>query len=140
MWRSKKFIIGLLAVILLVSASLGGVALAQDNEEDSQPAATLNAVWDKVATILQDEGVNITSDQLQNAVAKAQEQMRTEALENFLQKLVEKEKITQEEADQYLEWWLAKPDVSFGFGFRGHSGFRGIGGMRGWGGPCFPTQ
>ena len=140
MWRSKKFIIGLLAVILLVSASLGGVALAQENEEDSQPETSLNAVWDKVVIILQEEGVNITSEQLRDAVAKAQEQMRTEALENFLKKLVEEDRLTQEEADQYLEWRLAKPDVSFGFGFRGHGGFRGMGGMRGWGGLCFPTQ
>ena len=140
MWRSKKFIIGLLAVVLLISASLGGVALAQENEEDSQPAATLDDIWDKVATILQDEGVNITSEQLQDAVAKAREQMRTEALENFLNKLVEEDKITQDEADQYLEWWLAKPDVSFGYGFRGHGSFRVMGGVRGWGGPCLPTR
>lgn len=140
MWRSKNFITGLLAIILLVSASIGGVALAQDDEEDSQPAATFDAVWDKVATILQDEGVDITSEQLQDAFSSAQEQMRTEALENYLQKLVEEDRITQEEADRYLEWRLAKPDVSFGFGLRGHGGFRGTGGMRGWGGPCFPAQ
>jgi len=140
MWRSKKFIIGLLATVVLVSASIGGVALAQDNEEDSQPEAHLEALWDKVAQILQDEGINITSEQLKDAFSQAQGQMRTEAMENYLKKLVEEGRLSQEEADEYLKWWQAKPDGPAIFGFRGHGGFRCMGGMRGWGGPCIPTQ
>ncbi len=140
MWRSKKLIIGLVATTLLVSACIGGVALAQENEEESQSEAPINTLWDKVATILQDDGVNITSEQLQTAFSEAQEQLRTEALQNRLEELVAEGKITQEQADEYLKWMEAKPDVPLDFGFHGRGGFRGMGGMRGWGGPCIPTE
>jgi len=63
-----------------------------------------------------------------------------EALENYLQSLVEQEKITQAQADEYLNWWQSKPDVPLQFGFHGHGGFRGMGGMRGFGWPCPPTE
>jgi len=141
MWRSKKFIIGLIATVLLVSASIGGVALAQTgDEEESQLEAAINTLWDKVATILQDDGVNITSEQLKDAFSQAQSEIRNEALKTWLQSMVAQDKITQEQADDYIKWIEAKPDVPFGFGFKAHGGFRGMGGMRGWGRLCIPTQ
>jgi hypothetical protein len=42
--------------------------------------------------------------------------MQDEAPQNWLQKLVDEDKITQEEADQYLEWWQARPNITFGLG------------------------
>lgn len=140
MWRSKKFIFGLLATVLLVSASIGGVALAQENEEDSQPEAPINTLWDKVATILQDDGVNVTSEQLKDAFRQAQGQIQNEALKTWLQSLVEEGRITQQQADDYLKWIEAKPDTPLGFGFKGRGGFQRMGRIRGWGGPCIPTQ
>ncbi|MFC1932984.1 hypothetical protein ACFLXU_05080 [Chloroflexota bacterium] len=130
MWRSKKFIvIALLATVLLVG-SIGGIALAADEEDSSQP----DTILDRVAEILVEEGVDITSEQLEDAFTEAQSEMRDEAMKNRLQNLVDQGKLSQDEADEYLEWQQARPDVSFGFGFRGDGGFRGHGGMRGFGG------
>ena len=141
MWRSKKsIIIGVLATVLVAGACIGGVALAQDSEDDSQPIATINTLWDKVATILQNEGVNVTSEQLKEAFTQAGKEIQSEALQNYLQNLVEQGKINQEQADEYFEWWQAKPDAPIGFGFGGRARFPGMGGFRGWGGPCLPVQ
>jgi hypothetical protein len=143
MWRRKKFVIlGLLAAVLIAGASIGGIALAQGNgtEDDSQPTLVTSTLWDKVATILQDDGVNVTSEQLQNAFKEAQGQIQTEALQNRLNKLVAEDKITQEEADEYLKWLESRPDIANKLGTGGHFRFFGIGGMRGWGGLCIPTK
>lgn len=34
-----------------------------------------------------------------------------EALDRYLQNLVDEGKITEEEADQYKQWWQARPDM-----------------------------
>lgn len=135
MWRSKKFIIiVLLATIVALAGTMGGIALAQENGDDSQP----ETIFDRVTAVLVDEGVNITAEQLKDAFAQVQGDIRTEAMEKFLDKLVEEEKITQGEADEYLQWWGERPDVPFGFGFEGGIGFRGMHRMRGFGGLCLP--
>ncbi len=144
MWRRKKFVIlGLLAAILLAGASIGGIALAQGNEseDDSQPASTVDTFWDRIAGILQEDGVIVTADQLKNAVKEAQEQAITDALKKRLDKLVADDEITQDEADEYLEWFESKPDIANKVSPRiGHFRFFGFGGMRGWGGSCIPKN
>ena len=139
MWRSKKFILATVLGAVLLAGSIGGIALAQTENGDSDQPTTL---FDRVTAILVDKGVDITSEQLKDAFTQAQSQMRTEALQNRLKGLVDQDKITQGEADQYLEWWQLRPDVPVGFGLRGHGGFRGMGGMRGmpgFYGPRAPT-
>ena len=136
MWRSKKFIvIALLATVLLVG-SIGGIALAADEEDSSQP----DTILDRVAEILVEEGINVTSEQLSDAFTQAKSEMRDEAMKNRLQNLVDQDKLSQDEADEYLEWWQSKPEGLAGFGFRGHDGFRGMHRMRGFGGLCAPTE
>ena len=141
MCRSKNFIvIAVLATVILVGG-IGGIALADENENASQPGALFGALWDKVARILQDEGVDITSEQLKDAFVQAQGEMRQAALENRLAKLVEEGVIDETQADEYLHWWESRPeDVPMKFGFRGHGGFRGMGGMQGFGGSCAPAE
>jgi hypothetical protein len=130
MWRSKKFIVAAVMAVVLVG-SISGVALATDNGDDSQPEAEHGALLERVCEIYQgNTGVAIDQEALQDAFAQAQSEMRAAAMENRLQQLVDDGEITQEEADQYLEWWESKPDVSIGLGSRVH------GGMRGFGGPC----
>ena len=146
MWRRKKFLlVGLLAAVLLIG-SIGGVALAADNGDDSQPEARCGALWDRVSEVYEQKtGVALDQEALKAAFAQAQSDMRaevlqklremeTEALRNRLQNLVDQGQITQDEADQYLEWQQSRPDVSVGFGFRG------MGGLRGWGGRCIFTE
>ncbi len=129
MWRSKKLVIASVLAGVLLVGSIGGIVLAADNEGGSQPETSLDTLWDKVCEIYQQKtGVTIDQGALKDAFIQAQSEMRIEALRNRLQSLVEQGKLTQEQADQYLEWWQAKPDVPEVFGFRGPCGFRGMGG------------
>ena len=137
MWRSKKFIIIALMATLVLVGSIGGVALAQtENNDDSQP----NALFERVTAILVDKGINITSEQLKDAFAQAQSDVRTEAIQNRLDKLVEEGIIDGTQAQELLDWREARPDVPARFGFKGHGGFRGMHGMRGFGGLCAPVE
>ena len=136
MWRSKKFIVIALLATVLLAGSIGGIALAADEEDSSQPDTML----DRVAEILVEEGINVTSEQLEDAFTQAQSEMRDEAMKNRLQNLVDQDKLSQDEADEYLEWWQSEPEGLAEFGFRGHDGFRGMHRMRGFGRPCAPTQ
>jgi hypothetical protein len=79
----------------------------------------------------------IDSQRLKDALDQAQGELRNEALRSQLQRLVEDDKMTQQEADDYLEWWQSGPDVELplpgpgGPGPRGGmicgGGFRGLG-------------
>lgn len=136
MWRTKKFIVSAVLATVLLAGSTVGVVLAQTgNGDDGQPEARDAALLDKVCEIYeQNTGVSIDSEALKDAFIQAQGEMRNEALGNRLDKLVEDGKITQDEANEYLEWWESKPDVPAGFGFRGNA----HGGLRGFGGPYVP--
>ena len=103
MWKSKKFIlIAVLAVLVLVG-SLAGVAFAQTGSASEGSGKTLLA---RVAAIL-----GIDQQKVENAFAQAQTEMRDEALDNQLKSMVEKGKMTQEQADQYKAWVKARPDT-----------------------------
>ena len=144
MWRSKKLSIAAVLAAVMLAGSIGGVVLAADNGDDSEPEAKYEALLDRLCEIYQEKtGVAIDQVAFKDAFAQAQSEMQTEALENYLQSLVEQDKITQEQADDYLEWWQGKPDVPARFGFGGRGGFRGMSGpreMRGFGWPCAPTE
>jgi hypothetical protein len=148
MWRSKKFIIAVLAVIVL-GATLGGVAIAQADDENSnnQTQAVKANILDKVSEIYEkNTGTAINPDELQKAFTEARQAIQDEALDNFLQKLVTDGKITQEQADQYKAWldarpafpteefknWMeSRPDIPGLFGQRGQGGFMPFNRMKG---------
>jgi len=154
MWKTKKFILAaVLAIIVLVGSTAGvvfartgsggpaGVVLTQtENGDESQS----NALLDRVCEILQDEGINITPEQLKDAFADARSQMRDEALDSYLQKLVDEGKITDIQAGEYKAWLEAIPNTPLPGPF-GRSGFPGFGMKRGgghpfWGGTCPSTE
>ncbi len=139
MWRHKKLLIGAVLTVVILAGSIGGVVLA-DNGDDG-PAVKIAALWDRVRAIYQDNtGVAIDQEALKDAFVQAQNEMRIETMKMRLQSLVDEGRITQEQADEYLEWQQSRPDVPLKFGFKGHGKFRGNGGMRGFGGLCAPTQ
>jgi hypothetical protein len=146
MWKSKKFILVAILAAVMLAGSIGGVVLAADNGDDTEPEVKYEAVLDRVLEIYeQNTGVAIDKEVLKDAFTQARSEMRTEALETWLNSLVEEGKIEQSEADAYLEWWLAKPDVSlpgpFGrFGGRVLRGGMMWGGLRGFCGPCAPAE
>ncbi len=118
MWKRKWFIPVVVASVLLIGGVVGGVVVAGNDsttgtEDQSQVGDRFQALLDRVCAIyLEKMGVAIDSEQLKDAVKQAQSEMRDEAIENWLQNLVSKGEITQEEADQYLEWWQSRPDVT----------------------------
>jgi hypothetical protein len=141
MWRSKKFIIIAVLTTVILAGSIGGVVLAADSGDDSQPEARYESLLDRVCEIYQEKtGVTIDQEVLKDAFAQAQGEMRVAVMENRLQYLVEEGKITQEQADELQEWLEARPDIPAGFGFKGHGGFHGMGGHRGFGGTCAPAE
>ena len=141
MWRKKKFIVAVVLAGLLLAGSIGGVVLAADNEDNSQPGAPFGTMLDKVCEIYENNtGDEIDPEALQAAFTQAQGEIRIEAMQDRLQYLVEQGKMTQEEADGMQEWLETRPDIANGFGsFRGHDGFRGMCGMRGFNCP-YPPQ
>ena len=136
MWRSKKFIIVAALATILLAGTIGGIVVNADDGDENAPDTLL----DKVCAILQAKGYDITCEALEDAFAQAGEEMRTAALEAWLLDLVDQEKITQQQADDYLEWWGARPDMPNKFGFGDHRGMRGFGGMRGFDCPFTPAE
>jgi polyhydroxyalkanoate synthesis regulator phasin len=98
-----------------------------NTEDQIQATDRHQAVLDAACAIYQDNtGVAIESEQLGDALDQAQSELQEEALEARLQNLVNEGKMTQEEADQYLEWWESRPDVGaalLGLGGPGAGGY-----------------
>jgi len=137
MWRSKKFIIVTVLVVVLLAGGIGGIALAQtDNGANNQPKAPREDILGRVCAIYQQKtGVAIDQEALKAAFAQAQSDMQKEREQARLQDMVKQGKITQEQADAFQKWWDARPDIPFGFGPElgpgAHGGFghRGCGGL-----------
>lgn len=136
MWKSKKFILVVVLAVVVLVGGTAGIVLAQTDDGDGSQLQTLLA---RVAGIL-----NIDQVELEDAFDQARSEMRAEALDRYLQHQVDQGRITQDEADQYQEWWQAKPDTSLSkpFGRFGSHGFRGGrmwgGSYGGWGGHIGP--
>ncbi len=109
-FKKKPLIIALIAVAAAVGITTG-VVFAQDENEEA--AAQPETLLERVCEIYEDNtGVALEPEALKDAFAEAQDEMMAEAMESRLDKLVEEGVITQEEADQFKEWWQAKPDMS----------------------------
>jgi hypothetical protein len=150
--RKRKWFVSMVVVsALLIGGITGGVVAANNNSSDTiagnqtQAAEQYQALLDKVCAIYEENtGAVLDSEQLKDALDQARTEIQDEALESWLQSLVNDGKITQGEADQYLEWWQSRPDVGLplpGLGGRGHGGGMMWGGgfrFQPWGGPCCP--
>lgn len=172
MWRSKKFILTVLLTVVVLGGILGGVAVARADDENTNPTPTgSTSLLDKVAEIYEQKtNVAIDSEKLQEAFNEARIALANDARDQFLQKLVEDGKISQEQLDEFEKWlaerpdfptdaykeWLeSRPDIPFFFGEDNHRGImpfggmprglrdfgKGFGGMfRGWCAPEAPTE
>jgi hypothetical protein len=120
----KRWIIVSVVMAALAIAITGGAIMAQDEDEDGSKTFA-----GRVAEIL-----GLEEDTVADAMKQAKEDMRDEAVKAKLDALVEAGKMTQEDADAYLEWLQSKPDVDFGGGHgRGFRGKGGFGRKHGWG-------
>ena len=97
----KKLAVGLAAAILVVLGVAGGTVLAQSADEDGEK----KSFADRVAEIL-----GLESDTVEDALKQARSEMKDERTNAWLDKAVEAEKITQEEADAYSDWLDDRPE------------------------------
>ena len=126
--RKRWLIVPALAALLLTGA-IAGTAFAQS--ESSDDASGVSRFVEILAGKL-----GIGEEELQTAVEETKAELQAERkaaweqqLRDKLAGMVEEGKITQEQADEYLDWYLNPPEIAprdsrgkFGFG-RGH--FRG---------------
>jgi hypothetical protein len=132
--------------VVVLGAILGGYIVAQANDQntnqsDNQTPNNFSTLLDKVASIYQQNtNVAIDATELQKAFTQAQKEIRSDALDKYLNSLVEKGKINQDQANQYKDWLNSKPDVPIGPGLKGGPrGFGRFGGMfGGFRGRCAP--
>ena len=127
--RKLQIIIPLVIAVVAVAVISFSIALAQGNEGDdsnaSKPAIT-------VAEIL-----GLDTAVVDDAIKQAREELRDEAIQKKLNALVEKGRLTQERADEYLNWIQSRPEgiPAIGkhfFGKRGdHKGWKSHGGFFG---------
>lgn len=94
MWSDKRFIIilVLLVVAIAVGGTLGGIAIARENNNPPRVG---------IAGLLPPTGGNTSNIQgLIKEFQQARQEIRSEGLDSYLQQLVKEGKITQEQADK----------------------------------------
>ena len=97
----KKLVVGLAAAIVVALVVAGGTVLAQSADEDGEK----KSFAERVAEIL-----GLESDTVEDALKQAKSEMKDERTDAWLDKAVEAEKITQEEADAYSGWLDDRPE------------------------------
>jgi hypothetical protein len=112
MRKRTKILAIVVAAVLVLTLGLTTIAFASGSSEeegdgDKGPRQTFIS---KVASIL-----GLEEEQVTDAFRQARREMCDEALEQRLQKAVENGFLTQEQAEQILEWWQNRPDVMEGF-------------------------
>ena len=147
MWRSKKYIVIAVLAAVVLAGSIGGVVLAEGDEDIDPREAHFDTMLDKVCEIYNaNTDTDIDRDALKDAFIQARSEMLPEdmpkfrkmdpeAMQDHLQELFDQGKITQEQFDEKKAWLESMSDDSpFGFGFRG------MGRPHGFPGPCAPTE
>ena len=129
--RRKWLIIPALTALVLTGA-IAGTAFAQGESDDDSPSVS------RFVEILA-EKLGIDEDQVQTAVEEAKAELQAERkaaweqqLRDKLAAMVEDGKITQDQADEYLDWRLNPPELAqgrsgkkFAFGKGHHRGKKG---------------
>ena len=108
MWRKRKWLIvaAVALVVILMAGIIGGVVYAQTTTPTPTPDNQGKTLLARVADIL-----GIDQQKLEDAYNQAKKEMSDEALTSKLDTLVKAGKLTQEQADQYKQWWESRPDV-----------------------------
>ena len=120
----RRWLYAFLLTGLLVIGITGGAVLAHGGGENGD--SPVKSFASRVAGIL---GLN--ESQVQDAFDQARTEMQDEALQAKLDKMVESGRLTQEEADEYKEWYDSRPDtLTPGFGGRKFHFGQGFGSLR----------
>ena len=103
--KKRWFVVPLLVGVLALGI-MGGTALAQDRGTSSD--SPVGKFASKVAAIL-----GLDETKVQDAFKQAAKETQDEALQTKLGRLVEQGRLTQEQADAYKAWYLARPEGIF---------------------------
>ena len=129
--KRKWLVIPTLAA-LLVTGAIAGTAFAQSESDDDSSSVS------RFVEILADK-LGIGEEEVQTALEETKEELQAEReaareqqLRDKLAAMVEEGAITQEQADEYLDWYLDPPELAsgkfgkkFAFGTGHHRGKRG---------------
>src|SRR5918999_1033064 len=117
----KGLLLPVAATMIVISIVTGGAVMAQENGDGETPV--IESFASRVAAIL-----GLDEAQVQDAMDQARREMQDEALKSKLDSLVEQGRLTQEQADEYWQWYQSRPEGIWGFvgpgpgfGFGGHS-------------------
>ena len=97
-WLMLPLVTGILA------AGLTGASVLAHNE-DGETESPKDAVAAKVA-----ETLGLDQQTVKDALQEAIQEVRSDRLQHRLDHMVEAGRLTQEQADAYLEWYEARPD------------------------------
>ena len=105
MSKKVKVLISVLVVVLLLTVGTTATVMAEGEEETTPPPeVSENGLLDRVADIL-----GIDKEDLIDAFKQAQQEMWDETFISRLNKAVEEERITREQADEIIKWWEQRP-------------------------------
>ena len=111
----KRVFLALTLTGVLAMAAIGGTVLAQTAEDEEGG----DSFAERVAIIL-----GLETEVVEDAMQQAQRELHDERIQAHLDALVESGRLTQEEADEYLKWLMARPEGigqgMFGFGPKDH--------------------
>ncbi|MFC1859995.1 hypothetical protein ACFLYC_00240 [Chloroflexota bacterium] len=104
---SKKLKVLISAVVVALLLTVGATVTVMAEEEEITPAEESgeNALMVRVAEILGIDEADLTA-----AFNQAYQEMRENTFISRLEKAVEDGDITQEQADEIIEWWGEKPE------------------------------
>ena len=106
MSKKVKVLISMLVAALLLTVGGVTMVMAEGEEETTPlPEAGEKGLLERVADILE-----IDKEDLIDAFKQAQQEMWDEALISRLNKAVEEERITREQADEIIKWWTQRPE------------------------------
>ena len=93
--------------------------LEVEESDVSDAFATVKDNWDSDTDFIAEVSIILEVEQsdLENAFAQAKREMANKAVRARADAMVEKELLTQDEADEYVEWFESRPEfVNRGFG------------------------
>jgi len=106
MSKKVKVLISTLVIALLLTVGATATVMAEGEEKTAPPPeASAKGLLERVADILE-----IDTEDLINAFKQAQQEMMGDAFINRLNQAVVEGLITQQQADEILEWWSQRPD------------------------------
>ncbi|MGD9143800.1 MAG: hypothetical protein PVG61_08135 [Dehalococcoidia bacterium] len=118
MKRGRKITLIVLLAVVAVIGTIGGVTLAQSDDEGTTTTAETErfAYLERMAEIYQEKtGVALDVDALKESFCQAGEEMREQIRNQFRQRLIDEGVFTEEELTELEDWWAARPDVTSEF-------------------------